>query len=161
QIAPSAVNGVGATHTFTVTINTSNAGVTAPAPDGTTATVTLTTAGGAALSNLVDTCASTRTANGTCTVSFTSPSPRTVTAHAASDLNIQGQAIHVETNGMHGNSGDAVKRFVDANVSIAQSAVNEVRHQHVFTITTNALPAAGTTPTLTSITPSVSGSPSS
>jgi len=59
-----------------------------------------------------------------------------------------------------GGSGPATKRYVDANVSIAQNAVNEVNHQHVFTITSVAT-ASGTTATLTSITPSVSPAPSS
>jgi hypothetical protein len=53
-----------------------------------------------------------------------------------------------------------VKQFVDAKVSIAPSGVNEVRHQHVFTISTTAFPA-GTTATLTSITPHVSPAPDS
>src|SRR5262249_21294720 len=42
----------------------------------------------------------------------------------------------------------------DANVSITPSGTNEVGHQHVFQISTTALPS-GTAPTLTSITPTV------
>jgi adhesin/invasin len=161
SIAPGAVNEVGATHTFTVSINTSNAGgAIVPAPDGTKATVTLTPAGGASVSNVSDNCSTTGTVNGTCTVSFTSSSAGTVTAHAAADVLLQGATLHVETNGQGGNSGDAVKRFADANVSITPSAVNEAGHAHTFTITTNALPG-GTTPTLQSITPHVTPSPSS
>src|SRR5204862_125110 len=56
-----------------------------------------------------------------------------------------------------GGSGPATKRFVDANVSITPNGVNQVNNAHTFTVTSTADPQ-GTTPTLTSLTPSVSPS---
>src|SRR5262249_43643510 len=94
------------------------------------------------------------TVNGDCTVTVNSNTAVVITAHAAADVVIQGTTFHVETDGLGGNSGDAIKRYVDANVSIAPSGVNAVGDTHTFTVTTNALPA-GTTASLTSITPSI------
>ncbi len=45
-----------------------------------------------------------------------------------------GTSFHVETDGSGENSGDAVKRFVDANISITPDAVNEVGEEHTFTV---------------------------
>src|SRR5262249_34865279 len=53
-----------------------------------------------------------------------------------------------------GGSGPAVKRFVDANVSITPNGVNEVGTAHTFTVSTTADPQ-GTTARLLSITPNV------
>jgi hypothetical protein len=43
--------------------------------------------------------------------------------------------LHRETNGLSGNSGDAVKRYVDARVTIAPDATNPVGAPHTFTVT--------------------------
>lgn len=155
SIAPSAVNEVGTAHQFTVHITQSNAGVSAPAPVGTKATVTLTDQNNNTVTATTDNCATTGTdANGNCTVVVNSSTAKVITAHATASVVIQGQTFNVSTNGTGGNSGDAVKRYVDANVSISPNGVNEVGNQHTFTISTTALPS-GTTPSLTSITPSV------
>jgi hypothetical protein len=100
----------------------------------------------------------------TCTVTINSNDPGTFTATADAVWHFtdgtNSTDVSRTTDSTHGSSGPAVKHFVDANVSIAPSAVNEVKHQHVFTISTTAFPA-GTTATLTSITPHVSPAPDS
>ncbi len=117
-----------------MTVNQTFGGTSTPAPDGTFVTVTLTDANGAANSASSDTCASPGTVNGTCTVTFTSNSAGTVTGHAAADVNIDGFIIHVETDGVAPNSDDAVKRFVDAYITIAADDTNSVGEDHTFTI---------------------------
>jgi hypothetical protein len=157
QITPSAVNAVGTTHTFTVHVNATNAGVTSPAPDGTKPVVTLKDAANNTVTAATDTCASPGTVNGVCTVTVNSTTAKVITAHATASVTIQGTTFNVATDGQGSNSGDAIKRYVDANVTIGQTAVNEVNHAHTFTVTSTAIPS-GTTPTLTSITPAVSPS---
>src|SRR5262245_412146 len=153
-IRPNAVNEVGATHTFTVKVTNNAAGAETPI-QGAHPTVTFPTGGGLVMSK-VDNCADDpgnpndgTNAAGECTVSFTSNTAGVVTAHAAVTVTIDGTQFSIATDGTAPNSGDATKRFVDANVSITPNGVNEVGHQHTFTITTNALPA-GTTASLTS-----------
>ena len=159
SISPSGVNAVGGSHTFTVTV-TQNIGGTESPVAGLHPTVTLTAAGGAAVAaGKVDTCATTGTnAAGQCTVTFTSNTAGTVTGHAAASVTIQGTVFTVETNGQAGNSGDALKRFVDASVTIAASAVNAVGNEHTFTINVTPL-AAGATIDSVTITPSLSPVP--
>jgi hypothetical protein len=134
SIAPSAVNEVGHNHTFTVHVDEKLGNSTAPAPDGTIVTVTLTPANGAVVSGVVDNCASPGTVNGVCTVTFTSNSAGTVTGHAAADVTFGGSTFHVETDGTGTNSGNALKRFVDAKISIGPDATNGVGEPHTFTV---------------------------
>src|SRR5436190_5891239 len=155
SIAPNGVNEVNLEHTVTVTV-TKNDGSGFVAASGASVTVTLTDASGASDNATPASLTGTTDANGHFTVTFTSASAGTVTGHAAANLTVDNVSLHRETNGSSGNSGNAVKRFVDANISISPpSAVNEVNHEHVFTITTNAFPA-GTTATLSPPTPSIS-----
>src|SRR6266581_4351107 len=137
-IAPDDVNQINEHHTFTVTILKTSGGISTPADDGTIATVTLTPENGASVNVISDTCASTGTIGGICTVEFTSPTAGVVTGHAAANVQVQGFTFHVETNNMNGNSRDAVKRFVDAFITIGPSAANEVGTEHTFTVTVRA-----------------------
>jgi hypothetical protein len=156
QISPNAVNKVGDTHTFTVHVDKTVGGTQAPV-QGVKPTVTLTATGGAVVTGKVDNCATTGTnASGNCTVTFTSNSVGVVTGHAAAAVVIGGDTFNVETNGTAPNSGDAVKRFVDASVAIAPTAVNEVNNSHTFTITATPHLATGTTVQSVAITPSLS-----
>ena len=157
QIAPSGVNEVNTPHTFTITVNSTNAGVTSPAPDGTKPVVTLKDQNNNTVTATSDTCASPGTVNGTCTVTVNSTTAKVITAHATASVTIQGTTFNVATDGQGNNSGDAVKRYVDANVSITPSGVNAVGNAHTFTVTSTASPS-GTTASLTSLTPSVSPS---
>ena len=135
-IAPTAVNEVGATHTFTVTVSKVVAGATSAAPDGTTVTVNLAPSNGVTISNVVDNCATTGTINGVCTVSFTSPTGGIVTATASATVFIGGVPFPVTTNGMNGNSGPATKTFVDAFITIGPPIdTNSITEGHTFTVT--------------------------
>ena len=133
-IAPDDVNEVGDPHTFTVSVNKKIGNLVVPAPDGTIVTVTLTDANGAVNSITTNTCANPGTVGGTCSVTFTSNTPGTVTGHAAADVDIAGEARHVETDGTGDNSDDAVKRFVEAKISIGPDDTNSVQESHTFTV---------------------------
>jgi len=136
QIQPSAVNEVGAPHTFYVTVQQLLVGHSLPAPDGTIVTVTLTDANGASHTVLDDNCAFPGTVGGVCSVTFVSDSAGTVTGHAAADVLLAGTTFHVETDGEGHNSGDAVKRYVDAYITIGPLRdVNSVEELHTFTVT--------------------------
>jgi hypothetical protein len=153
SITPSGVNAVGGSHTFNVDV-TKKVGATTTGVAGVYPTVTLTGAGGIAAGDIsitantcVDDGAGPNTgtdANGRCSVTFTSTKAGTVTGHASATVTIGTTSFPVETNGQNGSSGDAVKTFVDANITIAQTAVNEVNNAHVFTITVTPFAAGAT-----------------
>jgi len=134
RIAPDGVNDVGDPHTFYVEVSQVLVGRTAPAPDGTIVTVTLTDQNGGDSQVLSDTCASPGTVGGVCSVTFVSDTAGLVVGHAAADVNISGQTFHVETDGEGRNSGDATKRYVDAFVTIGPPFdTNGVQETHTFT----------------------------
>jgi hypothetical protein len=155
SIAPNGVNEVNGPHTFTVTV-TKNDGGGYVAAAGASVTVTLTNGLGAT-ADPAGPFTGTTDANGQFKVTFTSATAGTVTGHASASFTFHGLVLSRQTDGLLGNSGDVVKRFVDANVTIAESAVNAVGNPHTFTITTNAFPA-GTTASLTSLTVTVTPS---
>jgi hypothetical protein len=138
-IAPSATNRVGQPHTFTVTlskdIGDGNGFVPAA---GEHVDVTLTDGNGASHTPPTGSCTNAganTNAAGQCTITFSSPTTGTVTGHATSTLSVGGVSITVATDGVAPNSGDAVKTYVDATISIAPSATNEVGKSHTFTVT--------------------------
>ncbi len=135
-IAPDDVNETGDPHTFTVTVKQDGANGSGfvNVPDGTIVDVSLTNSGGATNSPSANTCA-TGTVAGQCTITFTSPTGGVVTGHAEVDLTLQGLAVHRETDGTAPNSGDAVKKFVDAWITISPDDVNETGDPHTFTVT--------------------------
>src|SRR4029453_6513329 len=136
-IAPSATNEVGAPHTFTVTLEKDTGGGTFVPAAGEHVDVTLTDSNGATHTAPTGTCTNAganTNAAGQCTITFTSPTPGQVTGHATATLTIGGVSITVSTNGAGGNSGDAVKTFVDANIQITPAtAANEVGTNHTLT----------------------------
>ena len=163
-----AINGVNQAHTITATVQQDdglpagapgdNATGFGAAPDGTLVTFSLlnNTAGATFVSG--NTCTTT---GGTCTVQINSTTAGSVDIHATATFSVGGVSLTRATGTGAPNSADANKKYVDANISITpNSAVNEVRHAHTFTITTTAIPA-GTTPSLTSLTVSVSPTPDS
>jgi hypothetical protein len=145
RITPAATNEVGQPHTFTVTVKRdigNGAGLIA-AVDGTKPTVTLTNSNGAAFNISVNTCATTGTVGGKCTVTFTSPTAGKVTGNASVTMNVGGVSLTRDTDPATANvgagpggSGPVVKTFVDAFITITPpTATNEVNDNHTFTIT--------------------------
>ncbi|MBI3913840.1 MAG: prealbumin-like fold domain-containing protein [Chloroflexi bacterium] len=132
-ITPNGVNEVGKPHTFVVT-TLKNTGAGFVPASGVAVLVTLNNANGANNSVSSNTCASTDL-NGQCAVTFVSATPGIVTGHASASINVNGLALARETNGQNGNSGDAVKTYVDARISIDGTATNEVGKPHTFTVT--------------------------
>jgi uncharacterized repeat protein (TIGR01451 family) len=141
EIAPSASNEVGQSHTFNVTVKQdAGDGNGFVAASGTTVSVTLTDTNGAAHSAPTGSCASATTdSNGQCTIAFTSNAAGTATAHATSTLAVAGSAAFTTaTDGASPNSGDAVTTFVDANVEIAPlTDNNRVSTNHTLTAHVN------------------------
>ena len=156
-----ATNRVGAPHTFTVTLMKDlGDGAGFVAAPGEHVDVTLTDGNGATHTAPTGTCTNAgpnTDAAGQCTITFTSNSTGTVTGHASSLLSVAGSApFTVETDGVAPNSGNAVKTFVNARISIAPNATNEVGQPHTFTVTLEKdtgtgtfVPAAGETVTVT------------
>jgi hypothetical protein len=171
-ITPDATNRAGQPHTFHVTLmKDTGTGVFAPAP-GEHVDVTLSPTLGAAISGPVTgscTNAGPNTdANGMCDITFSSNSTGKIDGHATSTLSVGGSApFTVQTDGLLLNSGDAVKTYVDAKISIAPDATNEVGQPHTFTVTlqkdlgdgNSFVAAAGETVTVT-LTPSNGAAPS-
>jgi hypothetical protein len=58
-----------------------------------------------------------------------------VTGHATAGLTVGGVSLTRSTDGVSPNSDDAVKTFVDAKITIAEDATNEVGDPHTFTVT--------------------------
>src|SRR5439155_1090766 len=106
----------------------------APAPDGTNPVVTLTDANGAISNISSNTSASTGTVNVTCSVTYTTNTAGTVTGHAKVTFSVGGGSLTRETDNTHGTTGDAVKRFVDAKISIAPDATFVVGESHQFAV---------------------------
>src|SRR5690349_15981896 len=100
---------------------------------------TLTDANGASHSAATGTCTgagANTDANGQCTIIFSSPSAGTVTGHASVSLTIGTVTLSRATgDGAHGDTANAVKKFVDAKISISPDATNEVGQSHTFTVT--------------------------
>ena len=127
SISPDDVNGIGESHTFTVTATQKigDAADFTAATDG-HAEVRLTDADGAV--NEIDAAASTcddagdnLDAAGQCTITFTSNTTGTVTGHARVAMNLTTSegpiTIFRRTDGTGGSTGDAVKEFVDGSLA--------------------------------------------
>src|SRR5439155_1045574 len=131
-------NRVGQSHTLTVTlmkdIGDGNGFVAAAGED---VDFTLTDANGATHSAPTGSCTNAGAntdVNGQCTITFTSNSAGQVTGHASATLTLAGLQVTVQTNGVAGNSGNAAKTFVDANIQITPPvATNRVGDRHTFT----------------------------
>ncbi len=136
SISPSAVNAVNDTHTFTVHITKTQGGSTVDAA-GVVPTVTLTATNNATIAD-IDTsdCDAGTDVNGDCDVTFTSTTAGVVTGHASATIVIGTSSFDVQTDGVGSNSGDAVKRYVDAKIAVSPlTATNEVNSAHTITAT--------------------------
>jgi hypothetical protein len=164
KIAPDDVNEIGQPHTFTVTLEKDSGSGFAPAPNE-HVEVTLTDSSGAVHTAPTGTCTNTgpnTNASGQCTITFSSPTAGKVTGHATATLMVGGFPLTAETNGINGNSVDAVKTYVDANIQITPpSATNRVGDPHMFTAHVNVNPGTGfvNAPNGTTINVTVNGSP--
>lgn len=127
SITPDDTNSIGESHTFDVLVEQDDGladdeggdGVSGfgPAPDDTTPAVSLTPTGGAAVSDLVDTCADPGTVDGECSVTFTSTTAGTITGHATVTFSVGGVSLTRATDETHGSSDDAVKEFVAGSIA--------------------------------------------
>jgi hypothetical protein len=135
QIAPDDVNEVGQPHTFTVTVTkNSGDGNGLVAAAGANVTVTLTGSNGATPVPSTP-LSGTTNASGQFQVTFTSATAGLVTGHAEATLTVEGVNLSRQTNGTAGNSGNAVKRFVDAFITINPPLdTNNVGDPHTFTV---------------------------
>src|SRR3989441_471855 len=157
SIAPNGVNEVGTAHTFTITVNA--------LPDGASPVVftSITPSVSPAPDSQSTTCAAPTVVSNTatCTLTITNNSAGSFTANASAQVTMGGVTVTRATDGTHGSSGPAVKKFVDANISIAPNGVNEVGTAHTFTITVITQPAATSPFALTILAPRPSPAPDS
>src|SRR5262249_23092927 len=128
QITPGATNEVGKSHTFTVTVkqNLGDGNGFVPVADGVHPHVTLADRFGATTSISNNTCegvGSLGTVNGTCTVTFSSPTTGQVVGNAYVTTTVSGVTISRDTDPTTvnvgagpGGSGPATKTYVDANI---------------------------------------------
>ena len=160
----SSVNEIGNAHTFTVTF-TAIPGTAGPVSFG---TITPSVSGSpTSTTNTCNTPTSVSANVETCTITISNATVGTFTLGATGTVTIgtsPASATLTRTTGdTHaGDSPSATKSFVDANITITpQSAVNEVGNAHTFTVTFTAIPGTAGPVSFSSITPSVSGSPTS
>ena len=152
SIGDSAVNEVGDLHTFTVTIKKHDGSVWSPAVG---VAPTITFPGVQPGSYDLSKCEAGTLADGTCLVTVNSDVAGVFSVHAAADIPVGGLTLTRQTDGQGDNSEDAVKTFVDAAISIGDSAVNQVGDPHTFTIEVTKndgsawAPAAGVKPVIT------------
>src|SRR5262249_10859036 len=134
-------NEIGHSHTFTVTLEKDSGSGFGPAALE-HVDVTLTPSGGATLPTAATgTCTNggpNTNASGQCSITFVSPTAGKVTGHATATLQVGGFPLTVSTDGTNGNSVDAVKTYVDANIQITPAnATNRIGVQHTFTAHVN------------------------
>jgi uncharacterized repeat protein (TIGR01451 family) len=132
QITPDGVNRVGDTHTFTAHVNVNDGTGFTNAPDGTT--INFTVAGPGTFSAAPAQCV-TSGGTGSCTIGLTANVTGVSVVTASTSVLVGGVSVTRSTNGVGANSGPATKRWVDAKISIAASATNEVGDPHTFTVT--------------------------
>ncbi len=138
-ISPDAANMVGVEHTFTVTVSADDGSGGGMLPSsGQHVDFVLTNSNGAAyvLNDAETTCGVAgpdTDANGQCVIVFTSDTGGLVTGEASSDVSVGGISVFRSTDGIAPNSGDAVKRYVDARLSLTPpEAANQVGATHTI-----------------------------
>jgi hypothetical protein len=134
SITPSSsTNAVGDDHTFVVLVEQNDGTGWAPVPAGTLANAISNPAPG---SFDVSDCNDGVDANGQCNVIINSNVPGVFTITARSTVTVEGIEFKLVTNGVGGNSGPAVKTYVDARIKIdPNQATNPVNAAHTFTVT--------------------------
>jgi hypothetical protein len=151
SIGPDAVNAVGDNHTFTLLVEQDDgfdAGEVAVGftPDAVTgfgpaagvpAGITLTNSNGA-VANPPGPVNGNTDASGELDATFTSNTAGIVTGHGTATVTVSGVLFNLATDGLGANSDDAVKRFVDARITITPDGNNPVGAPHTFTTTVQA-----------------------
>jgi len=133
-------NEVGTAHTFTVTVMKNSGSGFVPAA-GVTVTATATASNGATITSAGGTspaCNPVPTgADGTCTIVVNSSTGGKITVHATTTFTVGGISLTRSTGDANtGDSADAVKTYVDANIAITPlTPTNEVGTAHTFTVT--------------------------
>lgn len=136
SIAADATNRVGGTHTFTVTVQQdTSADGGFIAASGVTVTGSILNSNGATsvFSGGTNTCVT--GAAGTCQLTITGPMTGIATVSASAPVTVETKLINVTTNSLLGSSGPAVKKWVDARISIGTNGTNRVGQPHTFTVT--------------------------
>lgn len=128
---PTDANQVGDPHGLTVTVEEKGSFATEFAPAG-GVEVALSVSGPGSLDS--PTC--TTDASGECSVVLTSSVTGLSTVTASADVEVDGKTISVSTDGADGSSEPAVKRWVDATLTLTPAAdANDVDDAHTFTAT--------------------------
>jgi len=156
-IASSATNPVGQAHTFTITATAT--GPQAPTDIKITPNVTPTP------DSISDTCAIPTFSNGgktaTCTITINNNSQGAFTATASADFYYGTKLFTRSTNGVAPNSGPAIKRYVDAHITVTPNDTNFIYDPHTFTISVTQDPDGETPATTANITPTITPAPTS
>ncbi len=129
-----ATNAVGTPHTITATVTSTDGTTPSNAPNGTVVTFSIAS-GSATFVGGTNTCSTT---SGLCTVVITSTAAGDNTIHAVTTFTPTGsaQALTRATDGTHGSSSDAAKKYVDAAIVITPgSATNSIGTAHTITAT--------------------------
>jgi hypothetical protein len=129
-----ATNETGEDHVVTATVQQDTGSGFVSAPNGTTVTFSLPNnlASAAFKPAGVNTCTTT---SGTCSVTITTTATGTVDIHATSTFSILGLSVTRATGGT-GNSVDANKRYVDAQIDLDPlTDTNGISENHVITAT--------------------------
>jgi hypothetical protein len=163
KVGPNGLNEVNHHHTVTGTLETEDGnGAWTPAPVGTTIDFARVSGPGSFVG--ADHDCTTVGATGACTVQITSPDIGSTVVSATATVTVHGVSLtrstdaNVAPNGP-GGSGNMTKKWADASIKVVETAVNEVNHQHEFTITATAHRPANETVTFDSITPTVVPTP--
>ena len=140
-ITPDGVNEVGDAHTFTVAATAIPSGAGTP-------TFTITPSVTPAPSSLTTTCGSPTIAGdtATCTVTINSSATGNFAANVTATVTVGDVAMTRSTDASvapagPGGSGPARKTYVDAFITIVESAVNQLNDPHTFTVTATAIPS--------------------
>jgi uncharacterized repeat protein (TIGR01451 family) len=116
SIAPSDTNGIGESHTFTVTLLKDLDDGAGPIPAaGEHVAVTLSPAGVATVDAANSTCdnaGANTNSSGQCTLKFSSTTAATISGTASATLSLNGTSVTVTTDGSGDNSGAANKLFI-------------------------------------------------
>ena len=111
------------------------------APDGTQINFTIDSGPGAFTTANPCTIAG---GTGSCQITLNSAATGVTTVSAHTTLQVGGVTLTRATNGAAGNSEPATKTYVNARISIAPSATNEVGAPHTFTVTLEKDTGTGT-----------------